>query len=214
MISVLEHAPVRGVIAPELQSLLQRVQDDAARYARPPAQWERTQAPLLWITGLAGSGKSTLARALQTRLRETGEVVRRIDGDDVRAALDRPDLADLHGLEHRRGRAQRLLRLAHASALQGGTTVVATISLQAEVHAALRASHACLGVVVLQAPWPLLRQRRPDLYSSAERAAQVVGLGQAAQWPLAPAQVLSAQESLDAQLQRTLALWRSLRAAA
>lgn len=41
----------------------------------------------LWFTGLSGSGKSTLANILVERLRELGQRVELLDGDEVRTHL-------------------------------------------------------------------------------------------------------------------------------
>lgn len=194
-----------------LHVLWREVQSESQRYTRPAAQWGTTRAPLLWITGLAGSGKTTLAQVLQAELASQGEHLLVLDGDAVRAALDGACGEDPHAPASRRARALRLLTLAHAATRRAVPTVVATISLQREIHTALRASQSRLGLLVLQAPLDLLRRRRPELYVDAAMTAQVVGLGQGADWPRAPAQVVSAQQPLAQQCAIALALWARLR---
>ncbi|WP_298856344.1 adenylyl-sulfate kinase [uncultured Aquimonas sp.] len=194
-----------------LHALWREVQTESPRYAMPAAQWGATRAPLLWITGLAGSGKTTLGRALQTHLAEAHAPVLLLDGDALRTAFDSVSEEQPHAPTQRRARARRLLTLAHAATRGGLPAVVATISLQQEIHTALRASQSQLGLLVLQAPLDLLRQRRPELYADPAMAAQVVGLGQRADWPRAPAQVISALLPLADQRAAALALWARLR---
>lgn len=185
----------------------------AAHYARAPADWAATRAPLLWITGLAGSGKTTLARALHARLQGDSKDALLLDGDAVRIALGEAvstTPGEAYAPAQRRARAWRLLRLAHAATAEGLACIVATVSLQAEVLSALRASQSRLGVLVLQASPALLRARRPDLYADPQQAAQVVGLGQPADWPRAPARVLSASLPTDSQLRLALQQWDAL----
>lgn len=44
---------------------------------------------VLWLYGLSGSGKSTLAHALERRLHEEGHLTTLLDGDNLRAGLNR-----------------------------------------------------------------------------------------------------------------------------
>lgn len=44
---------------------------------------------VLWFTGLSGAGKTTIAVALETKLRERGMRLERLDGDTVRQGLTR-----------------------------------------------------------------------------------------------------------------------------
>ena len=48
-----------------------------------------TPARTIWCTGLSGSGKSTIARELERRLFAEGQMVYRLDGDNVRGGLNR-----------------------------------------------------------------------------------------------------------------------------
>lgn len=44
---------------------------------------------VLWFTGLSGAGKSTIARLVEAQLRERGEKVEVLDGDEVREHLSK-----------------------------------------------------------------------------------------------------------------------------
>lgn len=44
---------------------------------------------VIWMYGLSGSGKSTLANLLERRLHEAGRMVKVLDGDNVRAGLNK-----------------------------------------------------------------------------------------------------------------------------
>ncbi|HLO03272.1 MAG TPA: adenylyl-sulfate kinase [Symbiobacteriaceae bacterium] len=44
---------------------------------------------VLWFTGLSGAGKSTIARRVEAQLRERGERVEVLDGDEVRENLSK-----------------------------------------------------------------------------------------------------------------------------
>src|SRR5437016_3002436 len=45
------------------------------------------QGVTIWLTGLPSSGKTTLARGLESRIKELGMRVERLDGDDIRQDL-------------------------------------------------------------------------------------------------------------------------------
>ena len=46
-------------------------------------------AATLWLTGLSGSGKSSIAREVERRLFERGQMIYRLDGDNLRFGLNR-----------------------------------------------------------------------------------------------------------------------------
>ena len=58
---------------------------DAPARARLKGQ----QPCCVWLTGLSGAGKSTIANALEERLHAAGRHTMLIDGDDLRAGLNR-----------------------------------------------------------------------------------------------------------------------------
>ena len=191
---------------------------DAPALPAQTLQVPRSQAPLLWITGLAGSGKSTLAQALAARLRLAGIEPAVLDGDAVRQALDEPGQRDRHDLQARRQRAWRLAQLAHQTALQAPTVIVATISLLHAVQAWNRRHNAGYAEIVLHAPWSQLRLRRPQLYGDDLRpaAAHVWGLDLAAQYPPSPELELEQTGPacpLDARVDAAIALWQRMKCA-
>jgi len=66
---------------------------------------------LVWFTGLSGSGKSTLANAVETRLFDNGFLTYLLDGDNVRAGLNK----DLGFTE--KDRIENIRRIAEVSNL-------------------------------------------------------------------------------------------------
>jgi adenylylsulfate kinase-like enzyme len=142
---------------------------------------------VLWITGLSGVGKSTLAHALVAGLRRDGQLPLLLDGDEVRHALD-PAHAQQHDVESRRARAWRLARLSRLAAAQGLPVVVATISLFHDVQRWNRQSNIPFAEVVLIAPLDLRRAHKTHVYGAVGSAQhrEVVGVDQAAEFPLAP----------------------------
>ena len=60
------------------------ISDDLSR--RPPAPVSYTPA-VVWLTGLPGAGKTTIARAVNKRLRDTGQMAIVLDGDELRDGL-------------------------------------------------------------------------------------------------------------------------------
>ncbi len=47
------------------------------------------KAVVLWLTGLSGSGKSTIAKGLEKKLYDHGVLTRLLDGDNLRAGLNK-----------------------------------------------------------------------------------------------------------------------------
>ena len=89
----------------------------------------------IWITGLSGAGKSTLARKVCEILRNSGEIVVCLDGDQLREIFNAADNSKInHGREARLSLAMQYSHLCHIIAEQGVTLVIATISMFKEVH--------------------------------------------------------------------------------
>lgn len=79
----------------------------------------------IWLTGLSGAGKSTIAQAVADRLRQQGQAVEVLDGDEVRQQLS----ADL-GFS-RADRDTNIARIAYVADLlsrHGVIVIVAAIS--------------------------------------------------------------------------------------
>lgn len=79
----------------------------------------------VWLTGLSGAGKSTLAAELERRLAETGTRCCILDGDVVRAGINR-DLG--YGPQDRRENIRRVAEIARLMNDSGLLVVAAFIS--------------------------------------------------------------------------------------
>jgi bifunctional enzyme CysN/CysC len=90
-----------------------------------------------WLTGLPGSGKSTIAMAVERELFARGYFVYVLDGDNVRAGLNR-DLGFTTA-----GRQENIRRIGEVAALfadAGAIVIASTISPSAAARAAARAA--------------------------------------------------------------------------
>jgi len=91
----------------------------------------------LWFTGLSGAGKSTIAGIVAERLRERGELVEVLDGDEVRENLSR-------GLGFSRvDRDTNIRRIGYVAKLlsrNGVVAITAAISPYREVRTEVRES--------------------------------------------------------------------------
>ncbi len=80
---------------------------------------------VLWFTGLSGSGKSTIANELEKRLNEMGYHTYLLDGDNIRAGLNK-DLGFTK--EDRRENIRRIAEVAKLFIDAGLITITAFIS--------------------------------------------------------------------------------------
>ena len=120
------------------------------------------RAGVVWITGLSGAGKSTLATEVAKRLREAGNTIVVLDGDELRAVFGATAAtAKNHGREGRLVLALRYAHLCKMIASQGVTVVISTISLFKEVHAWNRQNLPGYFEVYLKVPVDELRRRDP-----------------------------------------------------
>lgn len=86
-------------------------------------------AQVIWFTGLPSSGKTTIAELLANLLREQGEAVVTIDGDEFRKNL----ASDLgFSLEDRE---ENIRRAAHMAAMVADSDVTVICSFIAPTHA-------------------------------------------------------------------------------
>jgi len=85
----------------------------------------RHNGAVVWLTGLPGAGKSTLARALERHLFTRGGAPILLDGDTVRAGLNR-DLG--FAPEDRAENIRRLAEVATHLARNGHIAIVAAVS--------------------------------------------------------------------------------------
>jgi adenylylsulfate kinase len=75
-------------------------------------------ATLIWFTGLSGSGKSTLAVQLEAELHERGYKTYLLDGDNIRAGLNK----DLSFTDE--GRVENIRRIGEVSKLLLDTGII------------------------------------------------------------------------------------------
>ena len=144
------------------------------------------QNRVYWLTGLSGAGKTAIGRLWRDRLRERGETVVFLDGDEMRSvfgtglgfnAADRRRLAESYG------------RLCALLAGQGVTVVCCTISMFHSVRAWNRANIPGYYEVYIQASMDTLRQRdQKGLYS--RNAENVAGVGLQVEMPSTPDLIL------------------------
>jgi adenylyl-sulfate kinase len=83
------------------------------------------KAVTIWFTGLSGSGKSSGAKALERELFEGGQMIYRLDGDNLRFGLNR-DLG--FSKEHRRENIRRAAEVARLMNEAGVSVVCSFIS--------------------------------------------------------------------------------------
>ncbi len=139
-----------------------------------------------WLTGLSGAGKTTIGRLWRDELRQAGETVIFLDGDEMRSVFgvglgfsgsDRRKLAESYG------------RLCALLSGQGVTVVCCTISMFHSVRAWNRANIPGYYEVYIEASMDTLRRRdQKGLYS--QNADNVAGVGLQVELPEAPDLVL------------------------
>lgn len=113
---------------------------------------------VFWITGLSSAGKTTLAQLLTNYLREKGEPVVMLDGDELRSALD---VVANHTREERMKLAFKYSRLAKMIAIQNVNVVVGTVALFKEVHIWNRQNIPGYLEIYLKVPIEELKKRDP-----------------------------------------------------
>ena len=117
---------------------------------------------VVWITGLSGAGKTTLAQAIVKHLRDNGQDVIFLDGDELRDILNRPlNNVQSHDRESRLALAMQYAQLCRMLAMQGVIVVIATISLFKEVHRWNRKNLPGYFEVYIKVPLEELRRRDP-----------------------------------------------------
>jgi len=136
-------------------------------------RWRRNKhrGGVLWFTGLSGSGKSTLAIALERHLFERGMHVYVLDGDNVRARLNR-DLG--FSPEDREENIRRIGEVAALFAEAGFLVISAFISpYRADRRQARMAAGEFFSEVFIDADLATCERRDPKgLYKKA-RAGEI-----------------------------------------
>ena len=113
---------------------------------------------VIWITGISGSGKTTLGRRITNWLRENGEMVVFLDGDELRKIFDSGNKFDY---QSRLSLAVSYSKLCKVLSDSGATVVICTISLFHFVHRWNRENISQYVEVFIDAPLSLVRYRDP-----------------------------------------------------
>lgn len=150
-------------------------------------------AACIWFTGLSGAGKSTLGAVLAERLRARGETAYVLDGDRLRAGLNK-DLG--FSAEDRQENVRRVSEVARLMVDAGLTVIVTLISPFRADREAARSLFAAGQFIEVFVDTPLNECRRRDpkgLYARAATGeiAQFTGISSPYEPPLAPEFVLS-----------------------
>jgi bifunctional enzyme CysN/CysC len=128
----------------------------------------RHNGAVLWLTGLPGSGKSTLARALERRLFGNGGSPVLLDGDTLRAGLNR-DLG--FSAADRTENIRRLAEVATHLARNGHIAIVAAVSPSREDRAAARRiADTAFREVYIATPAEVCESRDPKGHYAKARA--------------------------------------------
>jgi len=147
----------------------------------------------VWLTGLSGAGKSTIAVELERRLMDDARPCYLLDGDNVRAGINR-DLGFGAG-----DRRENIRRVAEIARLMNDAALIAVTAFISPYRADRQMAREIVGAerfieVYLDAPLEICEQRDPKgLYRKA-RAGQIAdftGISAPYEIPEAPALVLA-----------------------
>jgi bifunctional enzyme CysN/CysC len=128
---------------------------------------------VIWLTGLPGSGKSTLARALERRLFTRGGSPIPLDGDTVRAGLNR-DLG--FSPDDRAENIRRLAEVATHLARNGHIAIVAAVSPARDDRAeARRIADVAFREIYVATPAEVCESRDPKGHYAKARAGTLAG---------------------------------------
>jgi bifunctional enzyme CysN/CysC len=137
-----------------------RLDERSARY--------RHSGAVIWLTGLPGSGKSTLARALERRLFGNGGSPVLLDGDTLRAGLNR-DLG--FSPDDRSENIRRLAEIAVHLARNGHIAIVAAVSPSRDDRAAARRiTDTAFREIYIATPAEICESRDPKGHYAKARA--------------------------------------------
>ena len=159
--------------------------ESALRPDERSARYRHTGA-VVWMTGLPGSGKSTLARALESRLFASGGSPILLDGDTLRAGLNK-DLGFIPA--DRTENIRRLAEVAAHLARNGHIAIVAAVSPAAEDRAAARRiADTAFREIYIATPVEVCESRDPKGHYAKARAGALhafTGIGNDYQPPAA-----------------------------
>ncbi|MGH7936084.1 MAG: adenylyl-sulfate kinase, partial [Chthoniobacterales bacterium] len=160
----------------------------------------------LWFTGLSGAGKSTLANLVAAELRNRGQRVEILDGDEVRTNLSK-------GLgfskEDRDTNIRRIGYVCNLLARNGVIAISAAISPYRDVRDEVRGLHQRFFEVFVKCPLDTLVERDvKGLYKKALKGeiANFTGVSDPYEDPLNPELVVETHvETREESLQRLIA---------
>lgn len=142
----------------------------------------------VWITGLSGAGKTTLSHALRKRMLAAGHPVLLLDGDEMRAGLNRDLGFSPEDRTENIRRAAEVARLANRSGLWVVAAFISPLRSQRQQAREIIGGEAFLEVF-LSASFAVCAQRdAKGLYAkaSAGQISQFTGLSAPYETPLAP----------------------------
>lgn len=146
-----------------------------ASAVRPDERSARTHhnGAVVWLTGLPGSGKSTLALALERRIFDRGGSPILLDGDTLRAGLNR----DLGFTPYDRSEnVRRLAELATHLARNGHIAIVAAVSPSLEDRAAARViADSAFREIYVSTSAEVCEERDPKGHYAKARAGGILG---------------------------------------
>lgn len=164
--------------------------ESALRHDERSARYRHNGA-VVWLTGLPASGKSTLARALERRLFGNGGSPVLLDGDTLRAGLNR-DLG--FSAADRSENIRRLAEVAVHLARNGHIAIVAAVSPSAEDRAeARRLADTPFREIHVATPASICESRDPKGHYAKARAGSLhafTGIGNDYEPPTAPELVI------------------------
>lgn len=149
---------------------------------------------VIWVTGLAEAGKSTVSRELVRQFGQRGPLPVLLDGNEVRAALDMTSSFDRAG---RIRAAMIYAKLCRMLAMEGHLVVMATISLFHQVQKWNRRHQPHYLEVLLDVPLGELKRRDSKGIYSSFGDNEIVGVGQAAEFPVAPDLIIRNYGDID-----------------
>ena len=157
------------------------------------------RARVLWLTGLPGCGKSSIADALDRRLYSAGMHTYVLDGDSLRARLNR-DLGFTP-----QDRAENVRRVAEVSRLMYDAGLVVIVALVSPFRSDRECARSLFPEgdfleVFVDTPPEVCAARDPKhLYAKARSGTlpNLTGVGQGYEPPVSPALVLNGAEAVD-----------------
>ncbi|NMC63986.1 MAG: adenylyl-sulfate kinase, partial [SAR324 cluster bacterium] len=152
-------------------------------------------AVTLWFTGLSGSGKSSIAKRLEQRLFESGRMIYRLDGDNVRFGLNK-DLG-----YSRTDRSENIRRVAEVAKLMNDAGISVLCSFISPFEADRQNARKIIGEdrfieVFLSTPLEVCEARDPHgLYRKARRGeiSEFTGLSSPYEAPKDPEIIIDTQ---------------------